>query len=92
MVEVGQLTTAPTLLGSALTLQVFAGILPGGFSISQGGVGSLMAAILGITLLDMLGSLLDLSNISSNWQQVVVGCLLVVVVFLDNLRRQERFL
>jgi ribose/xylose/arabinose/galactoside ABC-type transport system permease subunit len=51
-----------------------------------------MAAILGITLLDMLGSLLDLSNISSNWQQVVVGCLLVVVVFLDNLRRQERFL
>jgi ribose/xylose/arabinose/galactoside ABC-type transport system permease subunit len=92
MVEVGQLTTAPTLLGSGLTLQVFAGILLGGFSISRGGVGSLMAAILGITLLDMLGSLLDLSNISSNWQQVVIGCLLVVAVFLDNLRRQERFL
>jgi ribose/xylose/arabinose/galactoside ABC-type transport system permease subunit len=51
-----------------------------------------MAAILGITLLDMLGSLLDLSNISSNWQQVVIGRLLVVAVFLDNLRRQERFL
>jgi ribose/xylose/arabinose/galactoside ABC-type transport system permease subunit len=92
MVEVGQLATAPALLGTGLELQVFAGILLGGFSISRGGIGSMMGAVLGITLLDMLGNLLDLSSVVSAWQQVVTGCILAVAVFLDNLRRRERFL
>jgi ribose/xylose/arabinose/galactoside ABC-type transport system permease subunit len=91
MVEVCQLGTAPALLGSGLVLQVFAGILLGGFSISRGGRGSLIGAVLGITLLDMLGSLLDLSNVSSSWQQVVTGGILLVAVYLDTLRRRERF-
>jgi ribose/xylose/arabinose/galactoside ABC-type transport system permease subunit len=91
IVYAGQLGAAPVSLGGGLELQVFAAILLGGFSISRGGVGSPLGAALGIATLAMLSSLLNITGVVAFWQDVVTGCLLLVAVFLDRLRRGEGF-
>jgi simple sugar transport system permease protein len=69
-------------------LDVLAAVVLGGANIF-GGSGSLIGTFMGVGLLAMLGNGLTLMGISSYWNDVVVGCVLLVGVTFSSLQRMR---
>jgi ribose/xylose/arabinose/galactoside ABC-type transport system permease subunit len=88
---VGQTGSALTSLGTGLELQIYAPVLLGGYSITRGGVGSPVGAFIGLAALTLLTNVLNDKGISSYWQTVVTGLVVVLAVYGDGLRGGERF-
>jgi ribose transport system permease protein len=91
---VGILVTSRLSIGIATTgdtweLQAIAGSVIGGASLF-GAVGSVVGPLLGATLLSTINQGANLLNINAFWQRIVTGVLIVVIVFLDQLRRRKR--
>ena len=81
-------------LGLNLELQIVIACLIGGASIA-GGQGSIMGGLLGVMFMSLIVNLFNIMEISSFWQNLVVGIILIFVVFLDsflNMRRQRKLL
>lgn len=81
------LQSATTSIGSGWELQVIAGVVVGGVSLF-GGVGTVAGGVIGILLLKVVQSGLVVVGVSSNWQQIAVGVIMVMAVGLDILRRR----
>jgi ribose transport system permease protein len=60
----------------------------GGTSIF-GGDGAVWRGFLGIMLLALIGTGFDLLNISTTYQQIVQGCLILLAVAADQLLRRR---
>ncbi|MFN5806169.1 MAG: ABC transporter permease, partial [Opitutia bacterium] len=71
----------------AYELDAIAAVVIGGTSLS-GGVGSVAGTVLGVILIGVINNGLDLMSVSSYYQQVVKGVIIVGAVWLD--RRQAR--
>lgn len=69
-------------LGVGLELDVIAGVVIGGISL-LGGVGRVVGAALGVCLMQVVRSGMIFAGINSNWQNVVIGFLLLVAVAID---------
>jgi|TARA_B110000211_G_scaffold136021_1_gene155762 ribose transport system permease protein len=87
MFLMADLSTATTTIGSGWELVVIAGVVIGGVSLF-GGAGTVVGGIVGILLLKVVQSGLVIIGISSNWQQIAVGVIMVLAVGLDILRRR----
>lgn len=72
-------------LGAALPLESIAAAVIGGVSL-RGGEGSLIGAVFGAILIVLIRNGMDLMNISSYLQMVVMGGLLVFAVVMDQFR------
>lgn len=81
----GRIQSATPSVGSDLTLQVIAAVLLGGVSFA-GGSGSIVGALAGALLLSVINNGLDISGVSSFWQGIVTGSILIIAVFLDRFR------
>jgi ribose transport system permease protein len=68
-------------------LTIIAAVIIGGTALT-GGRGSVIGTLIGILLLGVIQNGLTLLNISSFWQPVVVGAILVTAIVLDELRRR----
>lgn len=86
MFVMADMSTATTTIGSGWELVVIAGVVVGGVSLF-GGAGSVIGGVIGILLLKVVQSGLVIIGISSNWQQIAVGVIMVLAVGLDILRR-----
>jgi ribose transport system permease protein len=84
MANLGSATTA---IGSGWELLVIAGVVVGGVSLF-GGVGTVVAGVIGILLLQIVQSGLVVVGVSPNWQTVAVGLIMVIAVGLDVARRR----
>lgn len=84
---IGRQTLADPNAGNGIELTVASGILLGGVAL-YGGVGSIWGAVLGTIFLAVLANTLALRGISSNWQLVVTGAILVLAVYLDRVRQR----
>jgi ribose/xylose/arabinose/galactoside ABC-type transport system permease subunit len=73
--------------GMGYELDAIAAVVIGGTSLS-GGVGGIGGTLLGAFLMGVINNALDLLNVSSYYQQIVKGIIIVGAVWLD--RRQER--
>ncbi len=73
-------------IGTGIALDAIAATVLGGTHI-EGGVGSLLGTLLGVVLIRVLQNGLILIDVSSLWESVVVGGLLVVVLVADARRR-----
>jgi ABC-type xylose transport system permease subunit len=60
----------------------------GGASLS-GGVGTASGTLIGALILGVLRNGLNLLNVSSDWQQVVIGVVIALAVMTDTLRRRK---
>lgn len=87
MFVMADMSTATTTIGSGWELVVIAGVVVGGVSLF-GGAGSVIGGVIGILLLKVVQSGLVIIGISSNWQQIAVGVIMVLAVGLDILRRR----
>lgn len=83
-----RLKSATLALGQFDELYVIAAAVIGGTSFA-GGIGTIYGAILGALVMQSLQSGMVLIGFDSAIQQMVVGCVLVVAVFLDNLYRRK---
>jgi ribose transport system permease protein len=87
MFVMADLSSGTTSIGSGWELTVIAGVVVGGVSLF-GGAGTLAGGIVGILLLQVVSSGLVVIGVSSNWQQIAIGVIMVLAVGLDIARRR----
>jgi ribose transport system permease protein len=75
--------------GVAYELDVIAAVVVGGTSLS-GGAGSIIGTFIGAMLIAVLRNGLNLLNVNSYVQQVIVGLVILLAVMLDQFRRRRR--
>jgi ribose/xylose/arabinose/galactoside ABC-type transport system permease subunit len=83
VVLAARITTGQPNAGTAYELDAIAAVVIGGTSLS-GGVGG---TLLGALLMGVINNGLDLLNVSSYYQQIIKGVIIVGAVWLD--RRQK---
>ncbi|WNS78779.1 ribose ABC transporter permease [Domibacillus sp. DTU_2020_1001157_1_SI_ALB_TIR_016] len=71
--------------GTAYELDAIAAVVIGGTSL-MGGRGRLWGSLIGAIIIGVLNNGLDLLGVSSYWQQVIKGCIIVFAVMLDRKR------
>lgn len=71
--------------GSAYELDAIAAVVIGGTSL-MGGRGRLWGSLVGAVIIGVLNNGLDLLGVSSYWQQVVKGAIIILAVMLDRKR------
>ncbi|WBU61606.1 ABC transporter permease [Paracoccus albus] len=69
-------------MGEGLEMQIFIACLIGGGSIA-GGKGSYLGALIGVIFIALLTNAFNLLTVPSEWQAVVIGGVLIVVVVAD---------
>jgi len=74
--------------GIAYELDAIAAVVIGGTSLS-GGVGSLTGTMIGALIIGVINNGLDLMGVSSYYQQVIKGAIIVAAVLLDVSRRKQ---
>ena len=75
-------------IGTNIALEAIAATILGGTSI-RGGVGSLLGTLLGVIFIRMIQNGLVLVGVSSLWETVIIGSLLVVVLVVDVLQNRN---
>ncbi len=83
-----RLDAATTALGTLNELYVIAAAVIGGTSLA-GGTGTIFGAILGALLMQSLQSGMALLNVDSAYTNIVVGIVLVLAVFVDQVYRRR---
>lgn len=87
LILTSQLSSASTNAGLGLELTVVTAIVLGGASLS-GGRGSIMGTMFGLLIIGIMNNGLVLLNVSSFWQDVARGVLLILAVSFDQLRER----
>jgi ribose/xylose/arabinose/galactoside ABC-type transport system permease subunit len=88
VVLAARITTGQPNAGMGYELDAIAAVVIGGTSLS-GGVGGVGGTILGALLMGVINNGLDLLNVSSYYQQVVKGVIIVGAVWLDRSRERR---
>lgn len=89
VVLTSRLNSAQPTAGSGLELDVIAAVVIGGASLS-GGVGTVIGTLIGSLIIGVLRNGLNLLDVSSFWQQVVIGLVIAAAVMIDTLGRRAR--
>lgn len=88
LILTGRIRSGQPTLGEGLELQAVAAAVIGGMALS-GGRGRIGGVALGVVLLTVLQNGLDLTNVSSYLQQVIVGVVIFVALASDFLRHRS---
>lgn len=83
VIEAGRFMAATPTTGSTIALTSVAAVLLGGTSL-KGGTGGLTGTVAGVLVIGVLGNGVDLLGVSSYWQGIVTGAVLVAAVALDR--------
>jgi len=88
VVIAARLDSAQPQLGVGYELQAIAAVIIGGTSL-LGGRGSIMGTVIGALIMSVLINGLRIMSIQTEWQNVVVGLVILVAVFTDSLRQRR---
>jgi len=83
VVLASRITTGQPNAGIGYELDAIAAVVIGGTSLN-GGVGGVFGAVLGALLIGVINNGLDLLNVSSYYQQVIKGLIIVGAVWMDR--------
>ena len=85
-----RLNSAEQVAGAGYELTVIAGVVIGGTSLF-GGERTIFGTVVGILLIGVLANGLTLMNVSSYYQQIIIGLIIVFAVFFDQMvKRRQR--
>jgi ribose/xylose/arabinose/galactoside ABC-type transport system permease subunit len=85
-----RLNSAEQVAGVGYELTVIAGVVIGGTSLTRGGEGGVLGTVVGVVLMGVLSNGLTLLNVSSYYQQIVIGLIIVFAVFFDQVVKRRR--
>lgn len=85
----GRLESAQPQAAAGYELDAIAAVVIGGASLA-GGVGRISGTFIGALVLVVIRNGLNLLNVTSFWQQVVIGLVIALAVGVDVLRRKTR--
>lgn len=88
LVMTGLTSTAMPSAGDGYNLDVITAVYLGGNS-AGGGEGSVWRTLLGVIIIGILNNGMALLSVQSYWQTFFKGCLLIVAVIMDMLRRKK---
>ena len=89
VVETSRMSTGQPASGTGYELTAIGSVIIGGASMA-GGEGTVLGTLLGAILLGLITNGLILLGISSYWQQVFSGTIIILAVALDTWRRSNK--
>ena len=89
MILAGRLSSAQPTAAAGYELDAIAAVVIGGASLS-GGTGRAVGTLIGALILAVIRNGLNLLQVSSFWQQVVIGGVIAVAALTDTLLRRRR--
>ena len=81
-----RLGSAQPATGMGYELQAIAAVVIGGTSLS-GGKGSIVGTVIGALIISVLNNGLQITSVPQEWQNVILGCVIVVAVYADQARK-----
>lgn len=87
LILTARLGAAEPISGTGYELNAIAAAVMGGASLA-GGQGSILGTVVGALIMGALQNGLTLNNVPSFYQQVAVGAVIIVAVFVDQWRRK----
>ena len=88
MIEASRLMTGQPTAGQGYELQAIAAVVIGGGSL-RGGEGSVVGTLIGAFIMGLLSNGSDLLGISPYLQQAIIGAVIILAVFVDELRKKK---
>ena len=88
VIQAGRLGAASPIVGADIPLGSAAAVLLGGTSFS-GGVGGVTGTAVGVLFIGTLQNGLAIRGISSFWQEVVIGLILILAVGIDRIQQRR---
>ncbi|WP_029144624.1 ABC transporter permease [Microbacterium luticocti] len=88
VLSASRLSSAQPTGGMGLELLAIAAVVIGGTSL-QGGKGSIVGTVIGSLIMAVLTNGLRIISVPQEWQNVVVGIVVLIAVYLDMLRRKR---
>ena len=82
-----RLGSAQPATGAGYELQAIAAVVIGGTSLS-GGKGSIVGTVIGALIISVLNNGLQLMSIPQEWQNVILGVVILVAVYADMARKR----
>lgn len=89
IIVAGNLFSADATLGTGYDTDTIAAVVIGGVSMT-GGEGSVWGALIGAAIMGVLKNAFVLLSISSYWQSIVIGVVIIIAVTLDHVRNAKR--
>lgn len=84
-----KLVSGQPTAGVGFELYAIAAVVVGGTSLF-GGSGSVIGSVIGALIIGVINLGLDLHGISSFWQEIVTGAIILIAVLLDEVLRRKR--
>lgn len=84
LLTVGRTGVSDPVIGTGMHLDALSATVLGGTYMGGGGVGSVWGVIIGIFMLGTIKNLLALINVSSYWQYVVNGVIIIVAMIIGS--------
>jgi ribose transport system permease protein len=82
-----RLGSAQPATGLGYELQAIAAVVIGGTSLA-GGKGSVVGTVIGALIISVLNNGLQIMSIPQEWQNVILGCVIVLAVYADMARKR----
>lgn len=86
---VSRVSTTRSDMGTGIELDVIAAVVVGGTSIF-GGTGSIAGTMIGVVLIQLLKNGLSLTSVTSDAQIIVIGCVLIFAILVNNFIQSRR--
>ena len=83
-----RMASAQPTAGDGFEMDVISAVILGGISLA-GGIGSISSALIGMLILGVLQNGLTLLDVSSFWQDITRGLVIIIAVYFDNVRKNS---
>lgn len=87
LVVTSQLQTAHPMTGNTYELMAIAAVVLGGTALS-GGRGTVIGSVIGACVISILNDGMVMSGVSSFWQMVIMGLVIILAVVIDQLQQR----
>jgi len=88
VLSASRLSSAQPTGGAGIELQAIAAVIIGGTSLA-GGRGSMIGTVIGAFIMAVLDNGLRMAGVAQEWQQVAIGIVVLLAVYLDIVRKRN---
>ena len=87
IVMASELNSGSGEFGQTWELNVIAAVVVGGTSL-MGGQGKIIGTLIGCAIIEVINNGMNLMAISSNTQQIVLGCVILAAIIIDKIKKK----